>query len=143
MSHLRELSRDACLELLDRTTVGRVAVSTPDGPHVLPVNHAVVDDTLVIRTSAYSILGVHARGTILAFEVDEVDHAGRNGWSVVVRGRCAVESDPREIAQLRGMLPSPWPAGTRSLLLRLPLDEVTGRVVGDVPAVAAQAPARA
>ena len=36
------------------------------GPHIVPVNYAVVDDALVLRTSPYSVLGGHARGSILA-----------------------------------------------------------------------------
>ena len=44
--HLRELSRDECLELLATKTVGRVAYCTPDGPEVLPLNYVVEGDTL-------------------------------------------------------------------------------------------------
>ena len=69
-----ELSTDECRELLSAGLVGRVAVCTPVGPHVVPVNYAVVDDDVVIRTSPYSVLGSHARGSILALEVDHLDY---------------------------------------------------------------------
>jgi hypothetical protein len=63
-----EIPPDECRELLDAGLVGRVAVSTPMGPHIVPVNYAVVDDCIVLRTSPYSVLGSHARGAILALE---------------------------------------------------------------------------
>lgn len=131
MSHLRDLERTDCLGLLTRGTVGRMAVSTPEGPHVVPVNYVVIDDTLAIRTSAYSILGTYARASLVAFEVDELDQRTHSGWSVQVRGRCFVETDPRLLTRLRAALDDAWVGGARTLYLRLPLEQVTGRVVGE------------
>ena len=130
MSHLRELERGECLDLVHRGTVGRAAVCTPDGPHVVPVNYAVVDDCIAIRTSAYSILGTYARGSVVAFEVDHLDSGSRSGWSVVVRDRCYVETDPRMLTRLRSELSDAWVGGARTLYLRLPLQNVSGRTVG-------------
>ncbi len=130
MSESRELSRAECLALLASGEVARVAVITPDGPHIVPVAYAVLEDTLVLRTSAYSLLGTHARDAEVALEIDEVDPGTRSGWSVVVRGRCAVEGDPRTIRAIREVAPDgPWADGTRTLHLRLPTDRVSGRAV--------------
>lgn len=131
MHHLKELDAAVCLRLLGERGIGRVAVITPDGPHLVPVNYAVLDDTIVIRTSPYSLLGTHARDSVLAFEVDDLDEPTRSGWSVVVRGRSRAESDPRTLARLRRLLPQSWAPGARTLYLRLPLDEVSGRAVGE------------
>ena len=60
-------------------------MSTPDGPHIIPVNYSVVDDAVVVRTSPYSLLGTHGRNTVLAFEIDSFDHAYQHGWSVMAR----------------------------------------------------------
>nr|WP_259408108.1 pyridoxamine 5'-phosphate oxidase family protein [Streptomyces akebiae] len=38
-----------------RTGVGRVAVSTPRGPAVVPVNYEVVDDAIAFRTAPDSV----------------------------------------------------------------------------------------
>lgn len=130
MSHLRDLDLADCLDRIIGGTVGRVAVSTPDGPHIVPVAYAVVDETIAIRTSAYSILGTSARDAVMAFEVDHVDDGSRSGWSVTVRGRCSVETDPRAIARLREALGDGWVSGARTLYLRLPLEHVSGRVLG-------------
>ena len=71
-----EIPLEECRELLRAGLVGRVAVSTPMGPHIVPVNYAIVDDTIVLRTSPYSVLGSHARGAILAIEIDQFDFGG-------------------------------------------------------------------
>lgn len=132
MSESRDLSRLDCLALLSAGTVGRVAVTTPDGPHIVPVSYTVLDDSVVVRTSSYSVLGTYARDAVVALEIDDFDHATRTGWSVVVRGRCSVESDPRTIRSIRETSGgSPWAAGTRNLYLRVRTDQVSGRSVGD------------
>jgi hypothetical protein len=55
VSHLRDLDRADCPERI-----------TADGPHILPMGYALVDDAIAIRTSAYSILGSHADGAVVA-----------------------------------------------------------------------------
>lgn len=93
-----EIAPQDCERLLRGGVVGRVALSTPEGPHIVPVNHAVLDDSIVIRTSSYSRLGTHGRGAMLAFEADHVDHERHVGWSIVARGRCGAVLDPEEVA---------------------------------------------
>ncbi len=56
----RELSQQECLQLLSHEEVARVAVCTPTGPHIVPVNYVVVDDAIVFRTAPYSVLGTVA-----------------------------------------------------------------------------------
>ena len=140
MSESRTLARTDCLDLLAAGSVGRVAVTTPDGPHIVPVSYTVFDDSVVVRTSAYSLLGTYARDAVVAFEVDAFDPGSRSGWSVVVRSRCTVEGDPSTIREIRTAAPdAPWAGGTRNLYLRLRLDQVTGRTVGDLtPAAVAR-----
>lgn len=126
-----DLTDDECRELLRSGVVGRVALCTADGPHVVPVNYSVVDDFVVLRTSPYSILGISARNAVLAFEVDHMDHERRHSWSVVVRGRCEWLDDTDTIDQVDAVwLPRPWASGSRPLVLRIPLTEVSGRKLG-------------
>ena len=131
MPESRELDPQECERLLRAGVVGRVALSTPDGPHIIPVNYAVVDGTIVIRTSSYSILGTHSRDAMLAFEIDHVDHDRHVGWSVVARGRGWFEVDPDEVARIReAWQPRPWAAGNRTLYLRIRWESLTGRTLG-------------
>lgn len=126
-----DLSLDECRELLSAGLVARVAVCTPVGPHIVPVNYAVVDDCVVLRTSPYSVLGSHARGTILALELDQFDYDRRRGWSVVARGRAEAVTGAEELSHIRSVWePNSWAAGLRNLYLRFPWTELTGRRLG-------------
>lgn len=133
MNESRDLTREECRELLEAAHVARVAVVTTEGPHIVPVNFVVFEDSAVVRTSSYSVLGTYARDAVVALEVDGFDLERRAGWSVVVRGRCQVETDPRTIVAIRRAFPdAPWAGGTRNLHLRIPLADLSGRAVGDL-----------
>jgi nitroimidazol reductase NimA-like FMN-containing flavoprotein (pyridoxamine 5'-phosphate oxidase superfamily) len=126
-----DLSTEECRELLTAGLVGRVAVCTPVGPHVVPVNYAVVDAAVVLRTSPYSVLGSHARGSILAVEVDQFDYERQRGWSVVARGRAEAVTTADELKHIRSVWdPNAWASGQRNLYLRVRWSELTGRRLG-------------
>jgi nitroimidazol reductase NimA-like FMN-containing flavoprotein (pyridoxamine 5'-phosphate oxidase superfamily) len=133
----RDLGRDKCLELLRSGVFGRVAIAAPDGPHIVPLNYSVVDDAIVVATSPYSQLATAGPGHRVAFEVDHVDYATHTGWSVVVRGRAELVTDPEAVRRLKETWPPrPWAEGSRNLHLRIPVSEVSGRSIGagtDVP----------
>jgi nitroimidazol reductase NimA-like FMN-containing flavoprotein (pyridoxamine 5'-phosphate oxidase superfamily) len=134
MAQLRELTYAECRALLVAGQAGRVAVATPDGPHIIPLNYSVVDESIVFRTSPFSVLATYGRNAKLAFEVDRVRDEAQLGWSVVVGGRAAVITDAEELARIRRICPPvPWADGVRNLHFRLALQEVTGRSLGHVP----------
>jgi nitroimidazol reductase NimA-like FMN-containing flavoprotein (pyridoxamine 5'-phosphate oxidase superfamily) len=126
-----DLSHAECEQLLRAGLVGRIAACTPDGPHIVPVNYAVVDDAVVLRTTAYSLLGSHAKGSVLALEVDHFDYENQRGWSVVARGRTEPVIDTDQLDKVRRSWdPTPWASGRRSLYLRMRWSELTGRRLG-------------
>lgn len=123
--HMRELDEAECLELADGRSVGRVAFCTADGPVVLPVNYTVHERDVLFRTSPHNTIAQHLDGSPTAFEVDDVDDYSESGWSVLFRGTAEfVESVGELAAESR---PLPWPAGTRSLFVRVRTRAVTGR----------------
>lgn len=131
MPDSRELSYSECEALLRAGVTGRVALSTPTGPQIVPLNYSVVDSGIILRTSPYSVLGTYGRDATLAFEVDHLDHAHQRGWSVVARGRAEVVHDQSEIAHIRSVWePRPWASGVRALFLRVRWNELTGRQLG-------------
>ncbi len=131
MTESRVLDSRECERLLRGGIVARVAVSTPDGPHIVPVNFAVVDDTIVVRTSSYSILGTYGPEAMLAFEMDHIDHDRHVGWSIVARGRGWAELDPGEVARIKEVWqPRPWASGNRNLYVRMRWSTLTGRALG-------------
>ena len=132
MPHSRQLAPRECEALLRGGVVGRVAVSTPAGPHIVPVNYSVVGSSVVLRTTPYSVLGSHGRDSLLAFEVDHFDHTRQRGWSVVARGRADVVHDRDELRDIeRTWPPQPWATGPRPLFLKLTWTELSGRQLGD------------
>lgn len=132
MSLPRELGFDECVRRLRAGVVGRVALATPDGPQIIPVNYSIVDDAIIVATSPYSALATYGAQGIVAFEIDHFDYEHHAGWSVLVRGRADVVTDPHEVQRLKQVwAPRPWADGARNLHVRIPWSEVSGRQVGE------------
>jgi uncharacterized protein len=131
MGTLQELSTEECIDLLRAGLVGRAAICTPAGPHVVPVNYAVHGDAVVFRTTPYSVLGTYSWAGDIAFEIDHLDMERHEGWSVVAVGRGEMVDDIEEVEEIRwANEPRPWAAGTRPLIVRLRWREITGRRIG-------------
>jgi nitroimidazol reductase NimA-like FMN-containing flavoprotein (pyridoxamine 5'-phosphate oxidase superfamily) len=123
-----EMSYDECRDLLSSGELGRVAVSTPLGPRIIPVNYTVADGSIVFRTTPYSLLGTYARNTNIAFEVDSVEPGSRQGWSVVAVGRANMVEDREQVRVIKTEWdPKPWAGGQRSMYFRMSWLELTGR----------------
>jgi hypothetical protein len=128
MGILQELSVDECVELLSANSVGRAAICTPSGPHVVPVNYVVNGDEVVFRTTPYSVLGTYGRAGDMAFEVDHIDAEKHVGWSVVALGHGEMVEDVDDLEEIRWSHdPKPWAEGTRLLYIRLRWRQITGR----------------
>ncbi|MGW3248792.1 helix-turn-helix domain-containing protein [Streptomyces sp. NPDC001070] len=131
-AELMELGSEECWGLLSTHGVGRIALSMPEGLTVLPVNYTVADGTIAFRTSPAST-PAEATDTRCAFEVDEVDDALSQGWSVLVRGMAHTVTDPAGVRRLDDLAyTGPWAGGDRDLWVRITPATVTGRriVVG-------------
>ncbi|MEU2856860.1 pyridoxamine 5'-phosphate oxidase family protein [Streptomyces mirabilis] len=124
---LRDLGPDECRARLSTHGLGRVAVSTPGGPAVVPVNYEVVDDAIVFRTAPNSAPAA-AVGTDVAFEVDHVDEAMSQGWSVLAVGPARAVTEPEAVRRLADHAHSkPWAGGERELWVSIRPTQLTGR----------------
>jgi uncharacterized protein len=131
MGALQELSRAECVDLLRAGLVGRAAICTPAGPHVVPVNYAVHGESIVFRTTPYSVLGTYSWAGDIAFEIDHIDPERHEGWSVVAVGRGEMVEDVEEVEEIRWANdPKPWAEGSRPLIVRLRWREISGRRIG-------------
>jgi nitroimidazol reductase NimA-like FMN-containing flavoprotein (pyridoxamine 5'-phosphate oxidase superfamily) len=122
-----ELTAQECRDLLSTHGVGRLAVHTDKGPAIVPVNYGVVGGSVVFRTAPDTVPSL-AAGTHVAFEVDRIDAAFSQGWSVLVRGHARTVTDPEEVRRLEEQAYStPWAGGERDLWIRVDPERITGR----------------
>ncbi|MFC6064148.1 pyridoxamine 5'-phosphate oxidase family protein [Streptomyces ochraceiscleroticus] len=123
---LRELEPEECLRLLSSHGVGRLALSTLEGPQIIPVNYALVDDTVVYRTAPGTVTA-GAVGNLAAFQVDHIDEAMSRGWSVLVVGPARHVTGPAA-DELAARAPSlPWVGGDRPLWVAIKPLRISGR----------------
>jgi len=83
-----ELPRWECIDLLESQEIGRVCIVEHSYPLAFPVNYRVTTGpdlpTIVFRTSPSAAIGTYTGQA--SFEIDVVDAARRNAWSVIARG---------------------------------------------------------
>jgi uncharacterized protein len=123
-SHLTEIDRAECLELLAGHKVGRVAYCDELGPVVLPVNYVLDQETVVVQTSPYSALATHLRSAPASFEIDDFDYYNQSGWSVLVRGNAA-HVDTADLPD--DNRPAAWAEGVRTFHVRITPHDISGR----------------
>ncbi|MFI9101012.1 helix-turn-helix domain-containing protein [Streptomyces fildesensis] len=124
---LVEMTPEECRARLSTHGVGRIAVTGDEGPAIVPVNYQMADGSLVFRTSPGSApaLSIGAR---VAFEVDHIDEALSQGWSVLVVGSAEHVTDPDTVRHLIERTHSgPWAGGDRAMWVRIHPDRITGR----------------
>jgi len=134
MTDLETLTSDECWRLLGKRVVGRVGFDVGHGPRIHPVNYRVDGRSVVLRTTEDAELTrfveMFAAGSLVAFEVDEIDYEWHGGWSVLIEGRIERVDAPEELHRLHDVWPRPWVSGTRDVVARVTPGEVTGRRLG-------------
>jgi nitroimidazol reductase NimA-like FMN-containing flavoprotein (pyridoxamine 5'-phosphate oxidase superfamily) len=124
---LQVLDREQCVRLLQRATVGRVGITSGALPAVLPVNFHVDDDRIVFRTGQGTKLDAATRDAVVAFEADEIDPAGRTGWSVMVTGVAQEVTDAGERQRLVEHVSPRWVPGDDGRVVAITMELVSGR----------------
>jgi hypothetical protein len=128
---LKTLTSAECFGLLSPGGMGRVAFTTADGPVVLPVNYAMAGRTVIFRTAPDTLLAGYL-DCLAAFEVDGLDEALSQGWSVLVTGhavRVTSEAEVRHHERYAGV--RPWAGGARDVYVRIIPHRITGRRICD------------
>jgi nitroimidazol reductase NimA-like FMN-containing flavoprotein (pyridoxamine 5'-phosphate oxidase superfamily) len=131
---MEHLDRDECLRRLARHQhgIGRLAVIEGGRPTIIPVNYALVEDHVVFRSSPGSKLDAALGAGGAAFEIDDVDEAGRTGWSVVVRGRLEVVTNRHQLMLLAATQLAPYVPTTKEHWIMLHPSTITGRMIPTV-----------
>jgi transcriptional regulator with XRE-family HTH domain len=126
--HLDVLSSEECEAHLARGGVGRFVFLSAQGPVALPVNFRFLDGDVVFHTRADGVLAA-AAGSIVSFEVDRIDEAMSEGWSVLITGRAQLVDDPARLEQLAELELEPWPGGQRDAVIRIAAEAISGRAI--------------
>ncbi|WP_377267669.1 helix-turn-helix domain-containing protein [Peterkaempfera sp. SMS 1(5)a] len=125
---LAQLDQRECREHLGHRGVGRVALSTSEGPTVFPVNYAMVEGAIVYRTTP----GGPAAAAVdheVCFEVDQVDDVLSQGWSVLVVGHAERIADAEAVQRPTDPALSSWAGGARDLWVRIVPTRISGRSI--------------
>ena len=130
---LEKLDEAECLRLISPGGIGRIAFSGRLGLSIVPVNYMLYEGTILFRTAQDSPMGEDLRTGIagaefkVAFEIDQVDLAAREGWSVLIQGAAHhLDSETeRESAMRSGV--QPWPGGRREHFVRIIPSRIAGR----------------
>lgn len=136
MNQMIEVMGEAeCLRLISPGGVGRLAYQSRFGPAVLPVNYKLHDGAILFRTVVDSTLdqdlqtGIGGAEYRVAFEIDDLDTAAKQGWSVLIQGsahyvRPGAEHEAAEQAGVES-----WAGGQRERFLTIVPARITGRRV--------------
>ena len=129
---LRALARAECVSLLSKGGVGRIGITVGGLPVILPVNFAVLDDeTVVFRTVTGTKLAAATRGAVVAFEVDDFEADGSQGWSVLVRGVASEVTEADLVERIQHLPLQAWAVGASAdHIVGISMVDVTGRRFG-------------
>lgn len=122
------LSTEECEAHLAGGGIGHFVFLAPQGPIALPVNFRFLDGDVVFYTRAEGLLAA-AAGSTVSFEVDHIDEAMSEGWSVLIMGRAQLVDDPAELEQLSELGIEPWPGGHRDAVIRVVTETISGRAI--------------
>src|SRR5215470_7841599 len=129
---LEDLDEAACLRLITPGGIGRIAYSGRYGPTVFPVNYRLHGGTIVFRTAQDSPTDEDLRTGIahaeykVAFEIDEIDLAAREGWSVLVQGPAHHVDSESERAEVEAAGVESWADGGREHFISISPARITG-----------------
>jgi hypothetical protein len=123
-----EVLTDAeCWDLLDMTSVGRLAIDIAGKPDIFPINFIVDGNHLLFQTAAGTKLAASALLHHVAFEIDGYEPTTRTAWSVVVKGSAHQVEQMDEVFAAEDLPLFPWAAHPKPNFVRIDPTEVTGR----------------
>jgi nitroimidazol reductase NimA-like FMN-containing flavoprotein (pyridoxamine 5'-phosphate oxidase superfamily) len=125
---LEALTTEQCREPLAGGGVGRFLFIEPGrGPVAILVNYLMDGDDIVFRTRGQTSLADAVSQQQVSFDVDHIDGALSEGWSVLLSGTARIITDPAELAHAAALGIEPWAAGDRDVYVRMSVSQVTGR----------------
>jgi nitroimidazol reductase NimA-like FMN-containing flavoprotein (pyridoxamine 5'-phosphate oxidase superfamily) len=136
----RELSRGEIDEFLRTQRIARLGCHADGVTYVVPLIYAYEDDSVVAVTTEGRKTAMLRENPRVCVEVDEYDADGRGSWrSVIAHGTYeelageaiepALTLMRERFARTAGRPAEPRPLGPRVVVLRIRLEELSGRAV--------------
>ncbi|WP_313811994.1 pyridoxamine 5'-phosphate oxidase family protein [Glutamicibacter sp.] len=119
------LSEEQSWQLLSHTSHGRVATAVAGNIDIVPVNHAVHNQKLFLRTAPGNKLASMAINSKVAFEADGI--LADEAWSVVVHGNAELLEREADIQEARESGVTPWIPTLKESWVRIHVTSISGR----------------
>jgi nitroimidazol reductase NimA-like FMN-containing flavoprotein (pyridoxamine 5'-phosphate oxidase superfamily) len=127
----QSLTWDECLDRLQLGSIGRIAVTHRALPAIVPVNYVLSGSRVVFRTEPDGMLARACAGTVVAFEVDDLDETGRSGWSVLVVGLAELLEGSAAVRAAESGLAAAVGSG-RDQFVAITIGQLSGRLIQPV-----------
>jgi transcriptional regulator with XRE-family HTH domain len=125
---LESMTPAECRQHLAGGGIGRFLFVEPGrGPVAIPVNFRMDGDDVVFRTGSGDSISAGLLESRVSFDVDHLDDALSEGWSVLITGKAQIITDEAELARARALHIQPWAGGDRPIYVRLTGSQITGR----------------
>ena len=110
--------------------VGRFLFNEPGrGPVAIPVNYRMDGDDVIFRTGSQTSAATGLSEAPVSFDVDHLDDAQSEGWSVLLTGTARLITDQAELRRVSALGVQPWAGGDRDDWVRLHPQQITGRSI--------------
>ncbi len=125
---LDEIDEEECFSLLESQDLGRLAIVRDGRPEIFPVNYAIADRIIAIRSQP-GVKLTYGSLAHVAFEVEDIDPETREGWVVEVRGFAEDITDAADpwAVQARTSVGRPWVSGPHEHFISITRSQVSGR----------------
>jgi hypothetical protein len=123
---LEVLTEREVLDLVQSTSLGRIAFVVDGWPVVLPVNFALDGRDVVFRTDHGTKLD-SCEGARVCVEIDDADSVDQRGWSALALGIGERVVDPHEVERLHHTHVHPWAGGAKAHWVRVHVEQWSGR----------------
>lgn len=124
-SPILKLSEDETWKLIEGTKHGRLVVTVAGEPDIFPVNYAVDNRRLYLRTAPGNKLAELTINSKVLFETDGI--LSEEAWSVVVRGTARVLEQSADIAVAEALNLKPWVPTLKDFYVEIEPTSVSGR----------------
>jgi hypothetical protein len=125
---LEPLTPAQCRAHLGAGGVGRVVFHASRGPVAFPVNYRFSNNEVLFNTTVKAARDLESQA-LVGFEVDRIDDAFSEGWSVIVTGSARQVDQPDQLVEHAAHGIRPWAGGARGAVVAITVAEVTGRVI--------------